>query len=313
MTSRAWTQEELLVVWLNRFTKNSKQLAELIPERTARSVKNVKGKFKKINPEHEDYIKRNSALEPSRLIDEKFGFPPETTSLYVRMKDLPYVMRVDGFTKEEKEAIEKYRDTHTHKEIAEMVDSNPDRIRNLASKTGLLKKFVWTEDKINNVLSELDKGKTLEEAGSIYNRTENAVRVMLNLNELYEYIPESYASRYTASRPEEYIIERLNKEFNLSIPKKCRENKDYYWGIIPPMEVDVPFYINGEQFAIEHDATHWHSSPNRIKNDELKKELLLEKGFHYFKITDKMYKHNNLKSMDPVLDKICDEIREILN
>lgn len=307
-----WSKEELIIVWLNRFDKTSKEIAEFLPGRTPKSVKHVKVGFKKITAEDEIFIKENAAYIQARKIDEILNYPASTTSSYCIMKDISFVMRANGVTKKEIDILKKHQFSHTYEEIAEMLKTDESRIRNLASKLGLWKKFEWTEDKIKKATELLDEGKTLEEVDEYFGRKPGAARAMLNLNGLHDYVPVSYSSKFVPSKPEVYIIDWLNSNLSLSIPEKNRENKDYFWNIIPPYEVDIPFYIGEHKFAIEHDANHWHKSDRAIKNDQIKKDLLLEKGFHYFEITDEMYKHNNLKSMDPILDELCDRVREII-
>lgn len=313
MSKMLWSEEELLILWLRRFDNTNKELAELLGNKTPKAVRHITGGFKQVTEKDEVYIKENISFIYHYDIDVHLNLPKGTSSRYARAFGLKHVMRKNGITKHEIDTLKKYQDSHTYNEIADMLGTTEPRIRNLASNLGLWKKFEWTEDKINKVLSIIDSGKTIEDSANYFNKPSSAVRAMLNLRGYHEYVPESYASVYTASRPEEYIMNYLSNEFGIVFPKKNRENKDYYWGIIPPYEVDVPFELNGHKFAIEHDGTYWHSSSDSIKNDIKKEKLLKEKGYHYFVITDKMYKHNNLKSMDLVLEKICDEIKQTIN
>ena len=312
MSKMLWSEEELLILWLRRFDNTNKELAELLGDKTPKAVRHITGGFKQVTEEDEAYIKENISFIYHYDIDDHLNLPKGTSSRYARAFGLKYVMRKNGITKYEVDTLKKYQDTHTYNEIADMLGTTEPRIRNLASNLGLWKKFEWTESKVNKVLSLLDSGKTLEETGNEFGKSAHSIRVMLNLKGHYDYLPFSIDSPYHASGPEEYIMNYLSNEFGVVFPKKNRENKDYYWGIIPPYEVDIPFELNGHKFAIEHDATYWHSDAVRISNDIKKEKLLKEKGYYYFVITDKMYKKHKIESMDPVLKKICDQIKQII-
>lgn len=312
MQRKEFTQEELLIIWLNRFKKNSKQMTELIPDRTPKSIKHVLWRFKRITEEDEVFMQEQALHMTAKEIDEERNLPITTSSSYFRMKGMDYLLRPESYTKTELDTFHKHKGTKTYKEIAEMLGVSEKRIIQMAYILGVKTKFVWTEDKVTDVVSRLDRGETIEDVAKYYGRKRQAILVLLRKEELYDYIPESYSSKYTASKPELYIMARIEEEFGVSFPKKCRENAAYYWNIIPPYEVDIPFYIDGEKFAIEYNAAHWHSEEINKERDKEKKELLIQKGFHYFCITSTMHKHNNMKSMDPVLDKLCESVRNIL-
>lgn len=306
------TEDELKLVWLSRFNGTVKEISKLLPNRSFRSTKHLVTKLRKIKPEHEVYIKENIYSSPAPVIDDVLNLDGGTTGLYCRIKGLKYTSKSNGTTQREIDILKKYQDFYTYQEIADNFGYTESRVRNLASNLGLWKKFEWTEKRIKKVIELINSGKTLEEIDEYFERNPGATRVMLNLNNLHEYVPYSEDSVYHASKPEVYIINRINQEFNTNIPEKNRENQEYFWGVIPPYEIDIPFYINKHKFAIEYHAKHWHSSEKVKENDRIKKQILEENDFHYFLITDEMYARHNLSNMDPILDKICNKIRETI-
>lgn len=311
--AKAYTKIELQILWENRFKRNSKQMTELIPERSQRSLKNTLGRLRSVSDEDEDFLLKNALLYPASEIDTIRSLPRTTSATYYLLKGIKHMKNPFSYSKKELEVFHEHKGNLTYKEIAILLNTTEPRIRNMAYNLGIKTKFIWTKELINESAKLLDEGKSIEEVAEHFGRERESILVMLRLNDLYEYIPESFSSKYTASRPELYIMKKLENEFGINFPKKCRENANYYWGIIPPYEVDIPFYINGEKFAIEYNATHWHSDEDRKIRDEEKEVLLKEKGFHYFRFTSDMHKHNNFKSMDPTLDILCQSIREIIN
>lgn len=309
MATNEFTKEELIIVWLNRFEKNNKQLAEIIPNRTPKSIKHVLGRFRKIAPEDEIFLVENAETLTAREIDAKRNLPPSSSSSYFKMRGIEYLLRPESYTKNEIDTFNQYKGEKTYKEIAGILGVTEKRIIGMAHNFKMKTKFVWTEDKVEDVVSRLDRGEAIEAVAEAYGRKRQAVIVLLRKKGLYKYIPKSYSNKYVASKPELYIMNRIEQEFGIVLPKKCRENADYYWGIIPPYEVDIPFYIGNHKFAIEYGASYWHNSDTSKERDNKKKELLIEKGFHYFSLTSDMHKHGNLKTMDPILDNLCEFIK----
>lgn len=307
------TTDELNIVWLTRFNATSKEISKMLPNRSFRSTKHLVTKLRKVKPEDEKYIKENLYSKPAPVIDDILGIDRGTTGLYCRIKGLEYVSKPNGTTQREIDILKKYQDVYTYQEIADKFGYTEPRVRNLASNLGLWKKFEWTDKRITKAIELIESGKSLADVDNYFERNEGATRAMLNINGLHQYVPYSIDSVYHASKPEVYIINRINKEFNTDIPEKIRENQEYFWGVIPPYEIDVPFYIGKHKFAIEYHAMHWHSSEKVKENDRRKKDILIAKGFNYFLITDDMYARHNLSNMDPVLDEICNKIREIIN
>ena len=304
------TQEELIIIWLNRFKRNSRQMAELIPDRTPKALKHVMSKMKKITEDGERFLMEERLSKPVKELDTLLGYVRGTSSLYFRMKGVTFLLKPTSYSKHEIDTFLKHKSSLTYQEIADILGLTESRIRNMAYNLGIQTKFVWTKDKVDDVVSRLEKGESVESIANVYERKREAILVLLRKENLYQYIPESYASKYTASRPEKFIMKRLSDEFGVVFPEKNRDNAEYYWGIIPPYEVDIPFYIDGHKFSIEYNAAYWHEG--RESTDSIKKQLLEEKGFHHFIYSSDMHKHSNFRSMEKELDKICLEIKNIL-
>lgn len=307
---KQWTKEELEVIWENRFKLTSPKIAELLPGRTKKSVKHIFTKFRKITPEIEIKLRKQAGKKVSNEIDKELGLDVSTASNYYTLKDIEHMSKSTSYSRYELEYFKKNRWDMKYKDIADHLGVSEKRIINMAHNLDLQTKFVWTDDKIANVISRLENGESIESIEESYKRPEGSILRMLNQNKLYEYVPHSYSNRHVASKPEQYIIDYLNDRFDAGIPEKNAENRKYYWGVIPPYEIDVPFYINGEKFAIEHHALYWHEG--REEQDQKKKEIIENKGIHYFEINDSMYNRMKLETMDTVLNKISKEVEMIL-
>lgn len=310
MKDKDLTKEELIIIWLNRFNRNSKQMAELIPDRTPKALKHVIGKMKKITDKDESFLIDQRLYKSVKDLDLLLGYPRGTASLYFRMKELDFLVRPESYSKKEIDTFLENKETITYQAIADLLEVSESRIRNMAHNLEMQTKFIWTKEKVADVVSRLEKGEQVESIAEFYGRKREAILVLLRKENLYEYIPKSYASKYTASRPEKVIMKRLSDEFGVNFPEKNRENAEYYWGIIPPYEVDIPFYINEHKFSIEYNAAYWHEGREAV--DLIKKKLLEEKGFHHFIFSSDMHKHSNFNSMKSKLDEICLTINNIL-
>ena len=105
------------------------------------------------------------------------------------------------------------------------------------------------------------------------------------------------------------MINKFSEILNIEFPNKMdMNNKDYYWGILDGMEIDLPIYINDLKFAIEYDGSYWHK--NNSERDKRKTKQLEDLGFIVFRISDKdeRFKPWNYSSMDCIIQEICDEI-----
>lgn len=307
---KQWTKEELETIWENRFKLSSPKIAELLPGRTKKSVKHIFTKFRKVTDEIEHELIRLSSKKVASEVDKELELPPSTASNYYILKDLEYMSKPTSYSKYEVEYFKNNRWEMKYKDIANHLGVTEERIINMAYNLGLQTKFVWTPDRVIDVLKRLDKGESFEEVEKVYKRPEGSIVRMLNLKGFHEYVPHSYANKNVASKAEQHIIDYLNKRFDVNIPEKNAENRDYYWNIIPPYEIDVPFYIDGEKFAIEHHGLYWHRETG--KKDSKKKQLIIDKGFHFFLIDDSMYKRHDYETMDTVLNKISEEVEMIL-
>lgn len=312
MKLKKYTQEELAIIWENKNKLNSNQFKTLLPNRTAKAVKHVKGKLNKITDDIENKIVKLSAFYPSREIDKRLDIDGGASSLYLDLKGIYHAKKRTEYTPYEIAYFINYREDKIYKEIAKELGKTEKWVIGMAYNLNLQTKFVWTEDKIDKIKKMIDEGNSLEEAGALYNKSGKAVRVMLNQKGLHEYVPHSIHSIYHPSRPERHIINSVNNRFKLNIPEKNRDNADYYWGIIPPYEVDIPFYIDGYKFAIDHRGNHWHSDSKVKENDTIKDRMLKDLGYHTYIIDENMYDRTKINTMNPILEYIFYDIERIL-
>lgn len=307
---KEWTQEELEFIWNNK-DKKPKYFSDYISDRSVKSIKHILYSFQKITEEIEDFLLENRLTIVAANIDKKFELPQGTAHKYFLMKNLEYLHRPNGYRKEEIELIEKLAGFKTYQEIADILNVSESRVRNLASKKGYKKKIRWTDDLKSKVFNMLENKNSLESISKEINKPVNSIKVMLRKEGYEDYIELKKSSKYHISLPEKIIMDRISKEFNIVFPKKNRENNDYYYGIIPPYEIDIPFELNGYKFAIEHDGEWWHRDKKDL--DLEKEKLIKEKGYFFFRISSNQYKYNDLSTLDSILDILVQAIKNIIN
>lgn len=305
-----WTKEEYEIIWNERFNF-PKNVMELITDRSLKSVKHVMYSFRKITKEHEEYLMGHRLINTTKEMDKKFSFPAGTCTRYFLMKDLDYVQRKNSYRKDEIDTLKKYAGQKTYQEIADIVGTTEPRIRNLASKLEINTKFIWTKEIQQEVLSYIEDGKSLEEISNIIGKSVNSIKVMLRSKGHINYLEKKDSSIYHTTLPEKYIMDKISSEFNIVFPEKNQENYNYYFGIIYPYEIDIPFEINGHKFAIEYDGEWWHK--DRKELDDKKEKIIKEKGYNFFRVSSWMHKYHDLSTLDGVIEIIIQSIKNIIS
>lgn len=304
-----WTQEEYEIAWNHRHLKPS-EVVPLIPGRSKKSVGNHVQIFKKLTAEDIAFLEENRTEMICKDIDEERGLYPATAVKYYRMRGLPHLHRPNSHRKEEIATLKKYAGKLKYREIADMLGVDEPRIRNLASKLGLETKFVYTKELQGEILQKLDEGQTIQEVAESIGKTEGSVKIMLRNNGYYDYLDKSMHSIYYTTGPEQYIMDKLSEAFGISFPEKSPDNRMYYWGIIPPYEVDIPFELNGHLFAIEYDGEWWHK--DRKDMDNKKEAMLRAKGYNFFRLSSWMHKHGQFETFEPAVNVLIQSIENII-
>lgn len=304
-----WTVEEYKIVWKNR-ELSRKELSSLLPERTVKSVANHRLAFRKLTDEDIKFLENNRETMLCKDIDTERDLYKGTARKYFLMKGLRHMHRPNSYTKKEIETLKKHAGKKTYQEIADILGVDEPRIRNMASYEGIETKFVYTKELQESILQDIADGKTIKEVAESIGKTEDSVKIMLRNKGHWKYLEPSVHSIYHVNNTERYIMDAIEKEFGVKFPDKNPDTYDYYWGIIPPYEIDMPFEINGHKFAVEYDGEWWHKDKKDI--DEIKTQMIIDKGYNFFRLSSWMHDHNKLETLNSVLEILFQSIRNII-
>lgn len=302
-----WTKEELSILWNNK-EKSIKEIQKLIPSKTHSSVKNFKGNFSRLTDEKIEFILSNYQQVAPTDMDKELGLTKGTSRNVLILHNKEALFREGSATRKEVETIQSLIGAKTFSEIAKELNTTPTRIRNMASKLGLHAQRHFSDEEKGSIFSSYANGETLKSIAESLFTTQHMVKSILMQN---GFIGDNKSSIYNVSSVEDFIMKNISSEFGVVFPDKSDPaNKDFYWGIIPPLEVDIPFSIDGVNFAIEYNSDWWHK--DRGDKDKHKKELLESMGYYFFTITSNDHIYHKPETMQPVLNMLYQAIRQIV-
>lgn len=304
-----WTKEEYLIVWKNMGLPN-KEVRDLLPGRSRKSVENHLLSFRRLEKEDIDFLNDNREEMTVKEMDTERNLVQGTSMRFFKMKGLRYIHSPRAYRKHEIDTLKKYAGLKKYSEIANILGVSESRVRNMASAEGIETKYRYTLEVQKDILNKIDDGYSVKEAADSIGKTEDSVKVMLRKNGYHKYLDKSIHSVYHTTKPEKIIMEALEEEFGLKFPEKSPENREFYFGIIPPYEVDIPFEIDGHLFAIEYDGVFWHK--DRKELDKKKEELLIKKGYNFFRLSSWMHHWSYDDTFDPVINVLIQSIKNII-
>lgn len=307
---KEWTPKEFRIVWdnLHEFPKT---IQTMLDDRSLKSIRNVCLAFRRLTQEDIQFLEDNRLKMICVDMDKERGLCKGTAVKYFKMKELYHMHRPNSYTPEEIAYLEKYAHVKSYVQIAKELNTNESRVRNLASKIGIDKRAIYTKETIQDILKRIDSGETIQSIANSLNKTVISVKGALRRNGYNEYAQnkKSINSIYYVTKPEQYIMDAITRRFSVDFPQRSFENRNYYWGIIPPYEVDIPFVLNGKKFAIEYDGEWWHQ--DRKESDKEKEFLLRDKGYYFFRISSWMHDHTKIETLEPVVNILLQSIENI--